>query len=137
MDRSLIEMVRSYDADASLESAFTIPSGWYLSSAIAEVERRTVFARSWQMLGRSDQVRVPGQYISGVLSSGEPVVVVCGADGILRGCFNVCRHHAAAVVTDCEGSAHTLRCPYHGWTYSLEGELKGTPDFSGVCDFDR
>jgi choline monooxygenase len=48
----------------------------------------------------------------------------------------VCRHHAAAVVTEPEGSAQHLRCPYHGWTYSLEGELKGTPDFTGVCDFD-
>jgi hypothetical protein len=51
--------------------------------------------------------------------------------------FNVCRHHAAAVMTEPEGKAAQLRCPYHGWTYSLEGELKGTPDFSGVCNFDR
>jgi choline monooxygenase len=56
---------------------------------------------------------------------------------VLRGFFNVCRHHAAAVVTAPHGSARVLRCPYHGWTYSLEGELKGTPDFAGVCDFDR
>ncbi len=60
-----------------------------------------------------------------------------GNDGVLRGFFNVCRHHAAAVMTEPEGKAAQLRCPYHGWTYSLEGELKGTPDFSGVCDFDR
>src|SRR5690242_20847466 len=40
-------------------------------------------------------------------------------------------------MTEPEGSATQMRCPYHGWTYSLEGELKGTPDFSGVCDFDR
>ena len=40
-------------------------------------------------------------------------------------------------MTEPEGKAAQLRCPYHGWTYSLEGELKGTPDFSGVCDFDR
>jgi choline monooxygenase len=135
--RSLSEIVHSYDADAPLERASTIPSDWYLSSAVGELERRTVFGRSWQMLGRTDQVRAAGQYIGGVLPSGEPVVVVRGGDGILRGFFNVCRHHAAAVVTDCEGSAQTLRCPYHGWTYSLEGELKGTPDFAGVCDFDR
>ena len=59
------------------------------------------------------------------------------ADNVLRGFFNVCRHHAAAVMTEPEGTANQLRCPYHGWTYSLEGELKGTPDFSGVCNFDR
>ena len=64
-------------------------------------------------------------------------MVVRGNDGVLRAFFNVCRHHAAAVMTEPEGKAAQLRCPYHGWTYSLEGELKGTPDFSGVCNFDR
>jgi choline monooxygenase len=137
MYRSLREIVHSYDAAAPLERASTIPADWYVSAEINDLERRTVFARSWQMLGRSDQVRTSGQYISGVLPSGAPVVAVRGADGALRAFFNVCRHHAAAVVTDCEGSAQILRCPYHGWTYSLEGALKGTPDFSGVCDFDR
>jgi choline monooxygenase len=72
-----------------------------------------------------------------ILPGGEPVVVVRGQDEQLRGFFNVCRHHAAAVVTDAEGSARQFRCPYHGWTYALNGELKGTPDFTGVCDFDR
>ena len=56
---------------------------------------------------------------------------------MVRGFFNVCRHHAAAVVTEPEGAASVLRCPYHGWTYALDGQLKGTPDFAGVCDFDR
>lgn len=64
-------------------------------------------------------------------------MVVRGDDDLLRAFFNVCRHHAAAVMTEPEGSAKQLRCPYHGWTYSLSGELKGTPDFAGVCDFDR
>jgi len=69
--------------------------------------------------------------------AGEPVVVVRGEDGALRGFFNVCRHHAAAVMTEPHGSAKSLRCPYHGWTYGLDGALKGTPDFAGVCDFDK
>jgi choline monooxygenase len=56
---------------------------------------------------------------------------------VVRGFFNVCRHHAAAVVGEPQGSAPVLRCPYHGWTYGLDGTLKGTPDFAGVCDFDR
>jgi len=62
---------------------------------------------------------------------------VRGADDVLRAFFNVCRHHAAAVMTEPVGIAAQLRCPYHGWTYSLSGELKGTPDFAGVCNFDR
>ena len=55
----------------------------------------------------------------------------------MRAFFNVCRHHAAAVVVEAEGAAKHLRCPYHGWTYTLEGELRGTPDFAGVCNFER
>jgi choline monooxygenase len=64
-------------------------------------------------------------------------VAVRGNDNVLRAFYNVCRHHAAAVMTEPEGKAAQLRCPYHGWTYSLAGELKGTPDFARVCNFDR
>jgi choline monooxygenase len=56
---------------------------------------------------------------------------------VLRAFFNVCRHHAAAVMTEPEGRATVLRCPYHGWTYGLEGNLRGVTDFAGVCGFDR
>jgi choline monooxygenase len=69
--------------------------------------------------------------------AGEPIVVVRGNDGVLRGFFNVCRHHAAAVMTAPCGKADRLRCPYHGWTYDLEGKLRGVPEFDGVRDFDR
>jgi choline monooxygenase len=108
-----------------------------LSPDVIELERRTVFARSWQVVGRAEQVDAPGRYVSCVLASGEPILVIRGRDSKLRGFFNVCRHHAAAVVGDEEGTAENLRCPYHGWTYSLDGRLKGTPDFAGVCEFER
>jgi choline monooxygenase len=88
------------------------------------------------MVGRAAQVVEPGQFITREVA-GEPIVVVRGSDGILRGFFNVCRHHAAAVMTDAEGKTQKLRCPYHGWTYNLLGELEGTPDFAGVSNFDR
>ena len=51
--------------------------------------------------------------------------------------FNVCRHHAAAVVTQPCGQASMLQCPYHGWKYGLDGSLKGMPEFEGVKNFDR
>jgi choline monooxygenase len=136
MARSLTEIVNSYQPEAPLERASTIPAAWYIDPRVLDLERRTVFARSWQIAGRVDQVRTPGQYVSCELAAGEPIMVVRGKDDVLRGFFNVCRHHAAAVVTEPEGSAQSLRCPYHGWTYSLDGQLKGTPDFAGVCDFD-
>jgi choline monooxygenase len=137
MSESLDTVVNSYDPTTDLADAFTIPASWYIDSRMLTLEHRTTFSRSWLCLGRVDQVQVSGQYVAAEMPSGDPIVVVRGNDGVLRGFFNVCRHHAAAVVTEPQGSAHVLRCPYHGWTYALDGALKGTPDFAGVCRFDR
>jgi len=136
MTRTLAQLIDSYHPEASLENASTIPASWYTDPHLYELELQTVFTNSWQLAARVDQVREPGRYATFEIA-GEPVVVVRGSDGKLRGFFNVCRHHAAAVMTEPQGSAPHLRCPYHGWTYSLEGELKGAPEFSGVCNFDR
>ena len=136
MAASIREIIESYNPNLPLAEARTIPAPWYVDARIFGLESRTVFARSWQMVGRVDQVREPGQFITRDVAE-EPILVVRGSDRVLRGFFNVCRHHAAAVMTEAEGRAPNLRCPYHGWTYSLEGELKGTPDFAGVCGFDR
>ena len=135
-ESSVREILESYNPNATLAEAWTIPAAWYVDPRVLELERRTVFARSWQMIGRVEQLRAPGQYVALDLA-GEPVLVVRGNDGLVRGFFNVCRHHAAAVITEPEGQAQNLRCPYHGWTYTLEGALKGTPDFAGVCNFER
>ena len=137
MPRSLEEIIGSYTPEAPLQQASTIPAPWYIDPRVMDLELRTVFSRSWQCAGRLDQLSTPGDYIACELPGGEPIVVARGGDHVLRGFFNVCRHHAAAVVTDAHGSAHHFRCPYHGWTYALDGALKGTPDFAGVCDFDR
>jgi len=130
------EIINKYDGDAPLAEASTIPASWYTDERLFELEKQTIFSRSWQFAARIDQLNKPGDYVTGEVA-GEPIVVVRGGDNKLRAFFNVCRHHAAAVMTERQGHASQMRCPYHGWTYSLEGELKGTPDFSGVCDFDR
>ncbi|MBA3804958.1 MAG: Rieske (2Fe-2S) protein [Acidobacteria bacterium] len=118
MESSVKEIIESYNPNSPLAEASTIPAPWYVDARIVDLERRAVFARSWQMAGRADQVREPGQYITCELA-GEPLLIVRGSDHTLRGFFNVCRHHAAAVMTEAEGSAPALRCPYHGWTYTL------------------
>ena len=133
---SLQQIIDSYDPNAPLSEAWTIPAPWYTDKQLYDLELKTVFARSWQFAARADQLCEPGRYVTTEIA-GEPIVVVRGSDAVLRGFFNVCRHHAAAVMTEPEGSANQLRCPYHGWTYALDGELKGTPDFAGVCNFDR
>ena len=129
-------IIGSYDAKAQLDQASTIPAAWYTDKRIFELEKQMVFGRSWQFAARADQLPEPGDFVTTDIV-GEPIVIVRGSDQVVRGFFNVCRHHAAAVMTEPAGHANQMRCPYHGWTYSLEGELKGTPDFSGVCNFDR
>ncbi|PYV78842.1 MAG: (2Fe-2S)-binding protein [Acidobacteria bacterium] len=136
MAQSIQEIISTFDPSKPLGTASTIPGSWYTDARIAEVEQKTVFSRTWQMIGRAEQVASPGQYITAEVG-GEPVVVVRGPDGVLRGFFNVCRHHAAAVMTQSCGTAARLQCPYHGWTYGLDGSLKGVPDFEGVENFDR
>jgi choline monooxygenase len=135
MTHSILQEIDRYRPGLPLEEASTPPSSWYVDPRFLELELQTAFAESWQYACRLDQVREPGEFVSFELA-GEPVVVVRGSDGVLRGFFNVCRHHAAAVVTEAAGCAKRLRCPYHGWTYTLEGALKAAPAFEGVGNFD-
>jgi choline monooxygenase len=133
---TLAQLVDAYDPSAPLERAVTIPSSWYTNRELYDLERRSVFGATWQFAARLDQLETPGRFVTANVA-GEPIVVVRGDDGTLRAFYNVCRHHAAEVMTADEGSCKFLRCPYHAWTYSLRGELQGVPEFDGVADFDR
>ena len=136
MSPEICQILSAYDDQVPLEFASTIPGGWYTHAGIAGLEKERVFGRVWHFAGRTDQVARQGQFVTCDVA-GEPLLVARGADGILRGFYNVCRHHAAAVATEDAGTVQLFRCPYHGWTYALDGTLKGTPDFAGVCAFDR
>ena len=136
MPESLNQILASYNERAALPEASTIPAPWYVEPRIAELESKTVFSKTWQMVGRADQLEKPGQFVTANVA-GEPIVLVRGNDSVLRGFFNVCRHHAAAIVTEPCGQASILHCPYHGWNYGLDGALKGMPEFEGVKNFDR
>jgi len=136
MQLSIEQILSSYNDRAPLSEASTIPSPWYVDSRIAEMERLNVFSKTWQLVARTDQLQKPGEFVATRLA-GEPIVVVRGNDGTLRGFYNVCRHHAAAVVTQPCGQSAMLQCPYHGWKYGLDGTLKGMPEFEGVDNFDR
>src|SRR6202790_1586741 len=136
MERSVESLLNLYNPHDTLDKAWTIPSPWYFEPRIAELENETVFGKTWQVAGRVDQVRGKGDFFTAEIA-GEPIVVARGEDGELRAFYNVCRHHAAAVVTQAEGCAKQFRCPYHGWTYGIDGALKGMVEFEGVCNFDR
>jgi choline monooxygenase len=125
----------AFEFETDLSMAATIPSSWYLDPALLEKEQERVFGRSWQLVGHTEQVRIPGDYFTCTVA-GEPVVVTRSEDGVLRALSNVCRHRAGPVA---HGAGHrkALQCGYHGWTYSLNGDLRATPEWEGVRGFDR
>jgi choline monooxygenase len=117
-----------------LARASTIPARWYTESAFLDAERRRVFARTWQAVGHAVSVAAPGDYF-GCEITGEPVLVARGKDGRLRAFSNVCRHRGA-LLAEGRGHAQVIKCPYHAWTYSLDGRLFSQPEFEGVEDWD-
>lgn len=125
-----------FDPALPLDRAKTIPSDYYTSPGIAQAESLHVFGKSWQCVGRAEQVAEPGQFLTAEIA-GEPVLVIRDSEGQLRAFANVCRHRAAPLLTEPHGCVNKLRCRYHGWTYDLTGALRGTPEFDGVCDFDK
>src|ERR1700751_4311689 len=94
----------SYDPSRPLDEASTLAAAWYLDPEVAELERRRIFSRCWQPAARLEQVKDAGSEATFTIA-GEPGVLVRGADGVLRGFSNVCRHHAAAVMTQPAGKA--------------------------------
>jgi choline monooxygenase len=121
--------------DERLAFAATLPSRWYTDPSILEQEKVKIFSRTWQLVGRVEQVAEPGQYFTTTIAD-EPILVVRGADEKLRAFTNVCRHRAGPVAAGA-GQCNVFRCGYHGWTYALDGRLLGTPEFDGVECFSK
>src|SRR5262249_22726562 len=87
----------------------------------------------WQIVARREQLLKPGDFITAEIA-GEQVLVSRGADGQLRGFYNVCRHRAGPPATGF-GNRKVFRCGYHGWTYGLDGKSRTAPDMDGTADF--
>lgn len=136
MHDTLRAKLRAFRSDLPLEQAHTIPALWYFDEEIYRAECRHVFGGTWQIAGLLDHVATAGSYLTTDIA-GEPVLVLRDDAGELRAFYNVCRHRAALVMTEPRGHATRLRCRYHGWTYDLQGRLRGTPEFDGVADFCR
>ena len=127
--------MNDYRFDARLERASTLPARYYSDPQVLRAEERNLFGRSWQLVGRAEQVREPGSYFTAA-AAGEPLLIVRGADGVLRAMSNVCRHRAGPVAKG-EGKRPVLQCGYHGWTYGLDGRLLKTPEMTGIECFDQ
>jgi choline monooxygenase len=143
------------DVNEQIECAQTLASRFYTDAQVLEIEREKIFRRTWQLAGTLDQpcgqvvtgegtpqrkmvkrtIADPESYFTADVT-GEPVIVVHDQAGTLRAFSNVCRHRAGPIALG-SGCKNVLRCQYHGWTYTLDGRLIGTPDVEGVEFFDR
>ena len=103
----------------------TLPYSWYSDPEILQRERTRIFRPAWQYVGHLGQLPQPGTFFAGS-AGGMPVVVTRARDGELRAFLNVCRHRGFPVASG-EGRRETLQCPYHAWTYGLDGSLRAAP----------
>ena len=118
----------------ALEEGWTLPARWYSDPEIERLERERIFRRTWQYVGRTAQVEEPASYFTSTAGH-IPVVVVRDREGELRGFVNVCRHRGHLVAQG-EGCRETLQCPYHAWTYGLDGSLRKAPRSEREAGFD-
>jgi choline monooxygenase len=115
-------------------SSRTIPWEWYASPDLLRREQQLVFRDAWHYAGPLEWAAEPGDRFP-AMAGEAPVAVVRGLDGELRAFLNVCRHRGSVIVKE-RGSAKTLQCPYHAWTYGLDGELRSAPRSDREESFD-
>ena len=125
-------MTRHFAFSPDIATASTIPSRLYTDPVYLELEQERIFARTWQVAARTEQLAEKGQYVV-VDVAGESIVIVRDA-GQLRAFHNICLHRAGPVASGC-GKRQTLQCRYHGWTYSLDGALLRAPEMEGTAHF--
>lgn len=122
-------------ADDPIERASTIPALWYTLPEVFAFEKEAVFASTWQYVEHAGSLRENGSVVVGQ-AAGNPILLVRDTEGTLRGFYNVCRHRGGPIAR-CPGSQTMLQCRYHGWTYRLDGSLRGVPRFNRAELFDK
>lgn len=126
-------LVQQFNPNIPIEKAVTPPSSWYIDPSFFHLELDRVFYRGWQAVGSTEQIKNPGEFFTGRL--GDVEFVVCRDDsGNVRAFYNVCRHHASILASG-SGQKSCFVCPYHGWTYGLNGNLLKATRISGMRDF--
>jgi Rieske 2Fe-2S family protein len=120
-----------------LERATMLPPAAFRDPAVLGWELGNVFAKGWICVGHASALAEPGAFVRRDVGA-ESFFVVAGEDGVARAFHNVCRHRGAQIVEQAEGQVRRrLRCPYHAWSYDLEGNLQAAPHMDEVEDFDH
>lgn len=129
------ELLASFDDSVGpVDEARLLPPVLYTSPEFYEFERRAIFRREWLCVGRADQLAEPGDFRC-VTIAGEPLIAVRDQDGELRVMSAVCRHRGM-VLAEGSGNCRRFTCPYHHWSYGLDGQLLGAPAMDRAVGFD-
>ena len=130
------ELLASFESSIdTFENSDTLPAEIYTSEEFLDFERRALFDHEWLCVGLASEIPRPGDWFTKTVN-GEPVIVVRGKDGEIRALSAVCQHRAMQV---CEGAGNDTKftCPYHHWSYGLDGRLLGAPAMERTRDFDK
>jgi Rieske 2Fe-2S family protein len=115
----------------------TLPGRYYTDPAVFEREMRNIFERQWLYVCRSEDLPTPGRFVRAAVGH-ENVIVVRGRDRELRAFLNVCRHRGSTLcLTDTGDVGRSIRCPYHSWTYRLDGSLMSAPNWRSMAAADK
>lgn len=119
------------------QGAQTLPGRYYTSAEVFDEETERIFTRGWWCVGRAEDVAQPGEYFLAPVGW-ESLIVVRGRTGALRAFYNVCRHRGTRLCEAERGRfSETIQCPYHAWTYTIDGQLIGAPHMNEVAGFDK
>ncbi len=137
--RGLQGVVSGTDLEATLqplERATMLPPAAFLEGDVLAWELENIFMGGWICVGHASAVAEPGAYVAREIG-GRSFVVVGGEDGSPRAFHNVCRHRGARLMEEAEGKVRRrIQCPYHAWSYDLQGNLRAAPHMDGVEGFD-
>ena len=117
-----------------LREATHLPSEIYTSEALYELEKEKIYMQDWLAVARVEEIERAGDYMTFNIM-GEPIVVTRDRAGTINAFYNICAHRGVEVVTG-EGNAKQFKCPYHAWSYDLEGKLLGAAYMDEIGDFD-
>ncbi|PYI74232.1 MAG: hypothetical protein DMF08_00550, partial [Verrucomicrobia bacterium] len=106
--------------------AETLPQRYFVSPEIFAEELQKIFAANWVLVGHQSQLANPGDYFLAEIA-GESLIVTKDQRSTIRGFYNVCRHRGSRLCEEQNGHVAAIQCPYHAWTYTLDGRLLGAP----------
>src|SRR6267143_5208683 len=135
-------------ADTFAAGAKTLAQRYFISPDVFMQEQEQIFSAQWVLVGHESQIAKSGDYFTaqvgppssnyGATGPGpESLIVLRDKDAVVRGFYNVCRHRGTRLCEDASGQVRAIQCPYHAWTYGLDGKLIGAPHMDDIPGFDK